>query len=273
MPPRLSVSVSCALPYLRTLLCYGLAVLPLPGADLAPGIALFTTVSGEVRLTTGSDAPQTMALHSARPLAGTTIATGTDSHCGLALSNGVGLFLGPGTSIAIADFSQRPFAESENSLHYEPSVSRLQIQLLEGSLALAADRLSPLSEVTVGLRSGTVRTHSARAGFSVREDALALAAYSGNLTLTVGDADRHFIVGGEGLRFLFGAGGETIRSESISAQDLTVPISDLVDAASHASRRVLYRVNDSSPTIPQPVLARPEASFQQASPRPYRFLD
>ena len=246
----------------------------LPGQELEDGLALLTTVDGQVRFESVEGDSQPARLHQSMTLSGTRVTTGEKSFCGLSLSNGAGLVLGPESQVSIGAYRQRPYPASEQSLEYEASVSHLELTLESGRIAMAAGRLSPLSKINVSTPYGVARTHSALGFVAFEEDRVELTAIEGNLVFTFFDTDeREFLGSGRSLRITKQSALRAEPEVRSSAAESGEAAQDLVAAATQASRRVLFLVEGLEPGIPSPRLATPADASTLPSPRPYGYRD
>ena len=87
-----------------------------------------------------------------------TIETGKNAHVFFALSNGMGIGIGQNSEVIFETYVQKPFPARKERLSYEPSVSILSVRLVSGTLAVASNKLSPLSQARVYLPTGELRT-------------------------------------------------------------------------------------------------------------------
>ena len=251
--------------------CCGVVV---QGQELEDGVAFVTTVDGQVRFESVEGGNKPARLHQSITLSGTRVTTGEKSFCGLSLSNGVGLVLGPESQVSIGAYRQRPYPASEQSLEYEASVSHLELALESGRIAMAAGRLSPLSKINVSTPYGVARTHSALGFVAFEEDRVQLTAIEGNLVFTFFDADeREFLGSGRSFQITKQSALRAEPAVRSSAAELGEAAQDLVAAAAYASRRVLFLVEDLEPAIPSPRLVTPADASTSPSPRPYGYRD
>lgn len=201
-------------------------------------------------------------------------ATGKDTQAFLALSNGAAIGIGESTRLRFLNYQQRPFASEKEGFSYEPSTSTLSLELESGELALVAQRISPISELRVSLPQGSLRVHRGIAHIRYDQTGLHIAMIEGNLTYDYpGETAREFV-----------SGGSIIRISDRSAQRREVASRGLIDvlpadavqlhqAATHASRRVLFQANAETATPPEPVMVVNTEYFNQPSPRPYEFKE
>lgn len=252
--------------------CWLSATTALPAQELLPGRAIVTTVDGSVLLTPAGGNPSAGILHQTLSPEGLRIETGANGFFGLSLSNGLGLLAGPNSRITIERYRQRPFAAAEASRRFEPSRSELSLRLESGSLALAADRLSPVSEVVIDLPQGAVEVRTALAHLSVEESRARMASVEGSLIFVFPvTGKREFIGLGQGIE----VSASTLETGQPDARftkpSFSPEMRHLIDGARHASRRVIYTVSGSEPAIPEPHLVVPTDALRLPSPRPYRY--
>ncbi|MFO8027935.1 MAG: hypothetical protein R6U56_09750 [Opitutales bacterium] len=246
-------------------------------SDLENGIALITSRKGEVTLAPPGARPSEAELHKVVPLTGFEVNSGSGEHIFFALSNGVGLGVYEDSRVRFVSYQQRPYTAGKESLDYEPSRSSLVIELREGSLSFAAEYLSPLSEVVIKLPRGQVRIHQASGRVLYNESGAHISITSGIVSYDYPNTtEEEFINGPNRVRIsdqsaVRGRVDESSKIASDASGELT---QHLVAATRHASERVLFRVSPEEPaSIPQPVLVAKPESLQEASPRPYRYLD
>jgi len=256
------------------LLCLAWAAAASAQTDLADGLSIVTSRQGNLQITSFDGRKINVNLHAVQPLTNTRIQTGKSESLFLSLSNGTAIGVDAHTNLSIEHFLQRPYPPSKESNDFEPSSSRLLIKLKHGSLAIAAKGLSPLSKVIVELPNGEVQIHSSIAHIHYDSDTLRVYIADGNLTYTYPNSDeREVLAAPRKLQ---------IRDrDALAGRNATLNVDDEPDertalflrAVEHSSQRVIYKVHGESPSIPQPVLVANPVMIDQASPRPYNFLD
>lgn len=240
------------------------------------GIALITSWSGEVKVEDGQSPPRSPELHHTGSLSGMRVETGREGQIFLSLSNGVGLSIGHETVLRIESFLQAPFTAARQSTTYEPSRSRLVIELTVGSLCFYSERLSPLSEILIQLPDGQIQINQSSGRVLYDSTGARITIGSGIVSFIDPESlEREFINGPETVwirseRTLLKEGVSTVPAEQDPSRQLT---DALMAATRYASERVLFRVTSEEASIPQPVLITPAESGQQLSPRPYRYLE
>lgn len=244
--------------------------------DLADGIALVTSHTAGVTLTSPGTGSRTAELHAVETLSGLEVICGSGDSIFFALSNGISLGVYENSRVRFVRYQQRPFPADKESLEYEPTLSKLHVEVSEGSLFFFAPHLSPLSEMMIQLPQGKVRFHRASGRVHYDESGALISITSGIVTYHYPNAaEPTFINAPNRVRIsaesaLLGRIAESNTIESDPASEVT---RHLVDAARHASERVVFRVTSAGASIPQPVLVAKPANLQQLSPRPYRYLD
>ena len=245
-------------------------------ADLEDGIALVTSRKGGVTLTSPQGKKRDAELHAVETLSGVEVSSGSDDYVFFSLSNGVGLGIDGNSRVRFERYRQRPFPPEKESLEYEPTLSKLVVELSEGSLSFSAERLSPLSEFVIKLPKGEVRILRASGRVRYDERGARISIVSGIVTYDYpNEAEQDFINGPNSVRISDQSAmlGRITESGDIASEPSGGSTQYLVDAAHRAGDRVVFRVSSPAASIPRPVLvARPEA-LQQPSPRPYRYLD
>lgn len=243
--------------------------------DMEEGVAIVTSRKGSPKIITAESNKRTLSLHDVLRLGGAKLSCGKSEHLFISLSNGVGLGLGANTELRIKSYTQRPFKETKESVEHEPSISQLTIILESGTIAFAAERLSPISKFTIQSPTGETRIHTAKGIIRYDSTGVNIAAVSGQLTYYYPNMDqRQFIGAPQTIRIsehsaALGKAAES--SNSISSLSDTETL--FVKAAEHAGQRVLYKVPPGTTAIPQPVLIAIPEKLKQPSPRPYTFFD
>lgn len=254
-------------------LCVISAPLRLGGQEMTKGRAIITTIDGDVRLIHADGDQRPARLHEILELSELQVVTGKRSYFGLSLSNGLGLCVGPESTLAITDFLQRPFLPSEASVDFEPSVSRLSLNLQSGRIAFAADRLSPLSEIVITIPQGLAETRATLGAVGIRDGRVRLTALQGSLLFIYPESKgQEFIGQKQGIEvsdFAATRGRPDLRFEEADFDAETV---NFIKAAYQASRRVMFTVEGLQAAIPVPRLVVSEEALQLPSPRPYDFL-
>lgn len=250
------------------------ALTPLTAQTMVDGSAIVTSRSGSVSATDASGKRISLDAHDVLLPAELQISTNEDAQIFLTLSNGVALALDESTLLQCASYTQRPFDLEDQSLGLEPSVSDLQIRFIKGQLAVASNRLSPLSELRIQLPEGELRLHKGTCLISLEATGLHITAYDGNLT--------YYYPSGESREFVSAPKRVRISKQSVQRQQIaeasTVDSLEaeqvrFTQAAQHASKRVTFQPNMATRLPPVPVLIVRPQYFQQLYFRPYQFED
>lgn len=248
---------------------------PLKAAEMENGIALITTSKGKVTLTADSGIT-TASLHQRIELTGVEIICERDEHIFLALSNGTALGIYEGSRVRIEHYKQLPFAASRESTEYEPSRSKLVIELLEGSITFSANRISPLSEFTLRFPRGSIRIHEA-AGRVVLDrlgDQLHISSGIVSYHYPTADKEEEFVNSPNAVRITGLAETGAVSLSPLKEPFLQDDLTKLLVKATHRSReRVAYKVPEGMTAIPEAVLVATPESLEQPTPRPYRYID
>lgn len=243
--------------------------------DYRDGLALVTTSVGEVVLTTPGGNEREVELHAVESLTGTTVRSGKGDYLFLSLSNGSALGIYGNSSVRFESYRQRPFPQERESQEYEPSRSKLVLQLEKGSLSFSAEQLSPLSSILIKLPMGRIEMYKASGHVLCDERGVRITVTSGILEYDYpGGDEQEFINAPNTVRIPTGSGkpGPIVASsaESNPAHELA---RQLVDATHHSRQRVIFKVESDEPSIPHPILvAKPEALLKP-TPRPYKYRD
>jgi hypothetical protein len=246
----------------------------LPAETLVPSNAMITSRMGSVAAVNADGNQATPGIRDIILPTGTRWSTSEGATTFMAFSNGVGLGIDAETEVLCVEYSQRPFRESKQGFEYEPSVSKLHLQLSYGQIALSSNQLSPLSDLRVFLPVGSLKVHKGNCVIRYDSLGLFLAASEGNLTYEYPDgSSREFITAGKTVRISDQSAALRETAESGSIDELEDSTLTLLRATKHASRRVLFEANEDTGNPPRAVMiVRPEY-FEQPASRPYQFLD
>lgn len=259
---------------LRLLMLLGLCTPAALNAEMIDGSAIVTSCSGTVTSSDASGKRISVQAHDIIQPTGLEFATEKDGQVFLSLSNGVAIALDTSSSVQCVEYTQRPFNEENLEPETEPSVSKLQIQFNRGQIAIASNRLSPLSELRIQMPKGKIRLHKGTCLINYDTTGLHITAFEGNLTYYYPDGDaREFISAPKSVRISeqnmsLQQIAEATTSESLEADEVR-----LCQAAQHASKRVIFEPNEATGLPPVPVLVVSPAYFQQPAMRPYQFKD
>jgi hypothetical protein len=192
----------------------------------------------------------------------------------LTFSNGVALGLDVSSSIECRQYTQRPFNQQELSRGLEPSISKLLLNFTRGQIAIASNRLSPLSELRIQLQQGEIRLHKGSCLISYEPTGLQITAFEGNLTYYYpGASAREFVSAPKSIRISPQSMSRKQVAESRSTESLTAEQLQLCKATQHASKRVLFEANQDTMSPPIPFLITRPAYFEKPSMRPYQLKD
>ncbi|CAI8279946.1 MAG: Uncharacterised protein [Opitutia bacterium UBA7350] len=256
--------LSCAL------LC--LAATPLLCAQtMQTGFGFVTSISGSVQAQSKDGQARNFSLHQNQALDGIKIESGPEDSLILVLSNGVALAITENTQVEFNTFKQIPFDPDSNTIQYEPTVSDLQIHLIQGTVALSCDHISPLSNLKIKMQDGHLRVHSTTSVLSVNPIGMQVSAYQGTLTYHYPNGtEREFIANPQSIRISQQSAIRGIVTESTNVDTQAHRHQNLAAAVDFARSRVIYRsVPDE--TFPQPHLLVPENYLAQKPVRPYSF--
>ena len=243
------------------------------GEDMGEGLAFATSVKGRIQITgTDGEAFQPM-LHETLVLNESTIETGKHAHIFFALANGIGIGIGQNSEVIFETYLQKPFPARKEQLSHEPSVSILSIRLVTGSLSIASNNLSPLSQARVYLPTGELRIHSATC--IVQNDALGshITACEGTITYYYPDGEqKEFIVEPQSIRISQQSAKLGKVTESATLSSLPEHIDRFAKATQQASKRVLFKAGwNGNP--PRAVLLSSPYFLDEPVARPYEFND
>ena len=245
---------------------------PLKAQTMIKGSAIITSRSGSAHAKDASGERVSTASHEILLPSGLTLSTTKDAYTFLTFSNGVALAMNEESVVQCTDYTQRPFNKEDQARGLEPSISNLKLRMIEGQIAIASNRLSPLSELRIQLPKGELRLHKGCCLIRLNTTGLHITAYEGNLTYYYPNSQsREFVSTPKGIRISEQGMERSQVTENTSVESLKAEQALFCKAAQHASKRVTFQANESTRLPPEPVLiARPEY-FQQPEFRPYLF--
>lgn len=239
------------------------------------GSAIVTSRSGNLVATNAAAKSAPSKAHDILIPKGIQWTTGKDGQIFLTFSNSAAIGIDSSTQIKCLEYTQKPFNKEKQAFEYEPSVSKLRLQLEEGQVAIASNRLSPLSELRVQVPNGELRLHKGTC--LIRYDAMGLqiTAYDGNLTYYYPDGkEREFLTAPNKMRISDqSAERQQIAESSSTLEALSEHEQQLCQAVQHASQRVIFEANAGTGQAPHPVLIVKPQYFQQPALRPYQYKD
>jgi hypothetical protein len=271
--PLKAHSVWHALRALTTAIVLSAGLCPAQAQAMTDGIAVVTSEQGAIQITDENGHNFSPNLHQTLLLNGSRIQTGEGAHLFMALSNGVGVGIKGNSEVVFESYQQRPFSAKQQSIRHEPSKSELSLQITQGTIALAGNRLSPISELLVDLPSGTIRIHSANCVVQRNDLETVVTACDKESTFTYyspNKTTREFFVGPERLRLNEANGQVVLKTESMTPATLPEECQQLAAATQQASQRVFFKATAPGET-PQPVLIVSPDYFEQPAARPYQF--
>jgi len=247
---------------------------PLHAGGMGGGSAIVTSRSGSVRVVDADGHPAGADAHAVLRPSGLQWSAQRDGRLFLAFSNGVALALDGGSSAECLEFTQRPFGLDDIEIGREPSVSKLRLRLDHGRIALASNKLSPLSDLRIALPFGEVRLHKGSCLIEYDSMGLHLTSFEGNLTYYYPNSDaREYVTAPKRVRVSEQSAGRQQIAEASTAETLAPGAARLCQAAGHASRRVFFRPNAGTGQPPAPVLIVRPRYFDQPAIRPYTLED
>ena len=247
---------------------------PLQAQKMIEGSAIVTSRSGFVSAIDVSGEPVPVASHEILHPAGLTLSTIKDARIFLTFSNGIAVALNEESAVQCVDYTQRLFNKEDQALGLEPSVSNLKLSLIDGQIAVASNRLSPLSALRIQLPNGELRLHKGTCLISLDAVGLHITAYDGNLTYYYPDSEsREFVSAPNGIRISDQSSERQQIAGASTVESLEIEQVRFCQAAQHASKRVTFQANDSTKLAPEPVLIVRPQYFQQSYFRPYQFVE
>lgn len=256
------------------LVAFAVLLLPfdLRAQRMIEGNAVLTSRSGSIQVVENSGQTRSVEPRAGFNPNGLQWTTANNAQAFLAFSNGATLGIDESTRFSILDYKQQPFGPAKEGFSYEPSTSKLTIELESGQLALVARQISPISEVRVLLPHGSLRIHRGIAHIHYNQMGLHVAMIEGNLTYYYpGGTAREFISGGALVRISDQSAQLQQVAARLTVEALSAEAMQLHQAAAHASRRVRFKANIETDNPPEPQLVIRQQYYQQPSPRPYEF--
>lgn len=245
---------------------------PIQAQTMIKGSAIVTSRSGSVSANDVSGDAVSIASHEILHPVGLTISTIKDARIFLTFSNGIAVALNESSIVQCVDYTQRLFDKEDQALGLEPSVSNLKLRLIDGQIAVASNRISPLSDLRIKLPKGELRLHKGTCLISLDAVGFRITAYEGNLTYYYPDSDsREFVSAPKSIRISDQSSERQQVAEASTVKSLEVEQVSFCQAAQHASKRVTFQANDSTKLPPEPVLIVRPKYFQQTNLRPYQF--
>lgn len=263
--------MTSAKPYILSFCLSLTAWLGLQAQEMQPGMGFVTSIRGTVEAQTQSGAKPSLKLHHSEKLDGMILKTDKKSEVFLVLSNGVALALTENTHVEIEQFKQIPFGSQSSSFEYEPTISNLHIRIVEGTIGLSCDHISPLSSLKIEMQSGHLRVHSTTSVIAATSMGMNISAYEGTLTFYYpNDTEREFIAQPQSVRISEQSAARGIVTEESTVDEKEIKARNLADAVKFARSRVFYRSVPGQPE-PQPLLLVSNNYLDQAPAPPYTF--
>lgn len=242
--------------------------------ELIPGNGLLTSRKGSVTVMDTSQKKISVKPREAFLPSGSSWSTDKKASAYLSLSNGVAIGMDASTQLSIAEYLQRPFDAKKEGFEYEPSESKLHLQLDSGKITIASNRLSPLSELRLQLPIGSLRLQKGTCVVQHDELGLHLWAIDGNLTYHYPDNEsREFVTAGVYIRISEISVKRQQLAERKDKAEIDPETLKLIKATNHSSRRVFYKANETTGEAPKAVIVVRPNYFEQPTIRPYQFKD
>lgn len=259
------------LPFRSLLLFCFTAISALSAQTMQTGFGFVSSIRGTVGAFNKNDEPHKLALHENHPLDGIKIQTDHKGTLTLVLSNGVAIALYENSQIEFKTFKQIPFAHNTSSSEYEPTISELHIHLIQGTMGLSCDHISPLSNLKIQMQDGHLRVHSTTSVLTVNPLGMKVSAFKGTLTFYYPNGtEREFIAHPQSVRISQQSAARGIVTESGTVSSKAFTERRLADAVEFARSRTFYR-SVPGKSDPQPLQRVPESYLEQTPVRPYSF--
>lgn len=112
-----------------------------------------------------------------------------DGFSTMVFSNGTGIYLKPDTRLEVGSFTQDPFAPGRSDMDAEPSISRTEVMLARGAIALCTSQLATGSTMVYNTSFGSVNLRGRQVVIETGEDYTRVAMLSGDGTVRVGNGN------------------------------------------------------------------------------------
>lgn len=261
--------------WLTALLVVSSGTLELSALETATNdsIALVTSMRGDATIIPAGLSVKDIEPHQSLILSGSQIETSEKAHVFLAFSNGLGMGIDSSTVIHCQSYTQEPFKANRENLNFEPSTSKLLLELESGALSLISEGLSPRSQIRVTTKNGTLRIHSAQCHIEVNETGTEITVYNGTATYYYPDGEsREFLAHSTSVRISPQSAAVGKIAEKMAFEESPQTDKVLTNAAQHATKRVHFKAPLNGKTA-EPVLIMPLEIYEQPSARPYEYKD
>lgn len=241
--------------------------------ELYTGAAFITSRVGSAQLIDSTGATTALGQHDFIEISNSQIITGEDSQVYMVLTNGLAIGVGANSKLKCARYQQAPFKPERESLQFEPSTSVLQLELVEGTVAISCEHLSPLTEMRLQMPTGGVRLHTGTCVMRFSNAGTHITAYKGTLTFYYPSGEeREFIAEPQRVRITPQSATLGRIAEDETDQAIEANLRQLAEATKHARTRVIFKAPDAGEK-PQAILVVPSTYYDQPSARPYQLID
>lgn len=261
--------------WLTALLVVSSGVLELSALETTTNdsIAVVTSARGDAAIVSAGMSGKEIEPHQSLLLSGAKIETSEKSYLFLAFSNGLGMGIDSSTIVHCQSYTQEPFKANRENLDFEPSISKLLLELEAGALSFVCERLSPRSQIRVITPNGTLRIHSAHCHIEINETGTKITVYSGTATFYYPDGEsREFLSHSTSIRISPQSAAMGKIAEKIGFEDTPKADRVFTEAAQHATKRVHFKAPKNGNTA-EPILIMPLQTFEQPTARPYEYQD
>lgn len=199
---------------------------------------------GEAEINTGEKI-EDLKDKSVHDASGATLNTKDKSNSSIVYSNGAGVFLDPDTKMKVTNFVQEPFTPNRNDLEVEPSISKTNAFLAQGSVGICSSKLVAGSRMVYHTPHASVNIRARRVVIQTNDQETKISVVEGDVTVSAGEND----VGGQIIR----AGQQAIIRPGGGADNFIVQpiptaerktVEDKVVKACMARRTVYFEVAD-----------------------------
>ncbi len=202
---------------------------------------------------------------------GAQIATKPKGSLRMVFSNGTGAFLGPETQIRVKRFEQDAFTASRTDLEREPSVSRTEVDVTHGTLAVSTSKLAAGSTMTFVTSLGSFNLRDGNLVIQADGTAVKFSLLAGEGTAYGGSLDLggRVLHAGEQAVVLPGPPGEpNIVQISKIMPDALALLQESSELA-YAARKTVFFETDAGEITPVPVV--PESLPVEAAISPSKL--
>ncbi len=186
---------------------------------------------------------------------GSSFETKAKSSDAMVFSNGSAIYLDADTRIETRRFAQEPFTPNRADLELEPSVSKTQIYLARGIVALCTSRSVAGSIMIYQTPLGSINVRGRKLVIETTDQVTRVSMIEGDSTVRAGDNDQsgHVVHRGEQAVLQPGPAGQPNAMEIHQMTEAEIgPLSEKVEFACMAKRTVFFDVTEGTSETGEP---------------------